>query len=127
MTTIALLYIIYRGEVCIIVIMIVLLVWIRYSYCDGNPATSGLVTYSPPADDDFRTFGNRETCRWPGTQDLPETSNHNDGSFVGGGGVAGCIILLLFTRFFPICTPRHHAHHLRVAATRAKLGALSAA
>lgn len=93
--------------------------WISYSYCDENPATSGPVTYSPPADDDFRTFGNRETCRWPGTQDLPETSNHND------GGVAGCIILLLFTRFF-LCTPRP-AHHLRVAATRAELGALSAA
>lgn len=61
--------------------------WISYSYCDGNPATPGLVTYATPADDDFRTFGNRETCRQLSTQDLPETSIHNGfASTVSEGG-----------------------------------------
>lgn len=106
-------YIIYRGEVCISLLswLCCCARWISYSYCDGNPATSGLVTYSPPADDDFRTFGNRETCRWPGTQDLPETRRTTT-TAASSAAVSRGVLYYCYLRVFFLCTPRP-AHHLR--------------
>lgn len=84
------------------------------SYCDRNPSTPGLVTYAPPADDDFRTFGNRETCLLPDTQDLPETSIHIATSAAVLRGV------LLFTCFF-FLYPRT-VHHSRSNGSTSVIG-----
>jgi len=74
--------------------------WISYSYPDGNPSTPGPVTYATPTNDDFRTFGNRETCRPLGTQDLYQRRRSTSTSVAVSGGV--------FYVFFPLLQDLHN-------------------